>query len=120
MKDLAVNVDTGDILISAGDMQLVDNLDAVEQRIRTRLRFLAGEWFLDTRVGVPYFDDILVKNPNFPDVENILKVEILETEGVEELLSFDSSFDNAARFLSVTCNIRTVHGVLEFNDTIFV
>ena len=96
MIDLALDKDTHDLYISVNDMQLVDNLDNVEQHLKTRLLFYLQEWFLDTTAGVPYYTDVLIKNPNIPDIENILKSKILDTTNVQEILEFDSVFNNAS------------------------
>lgn len=53
----------------AGDLRLVngdfvwteDPVLEVLQRMRSRLRFFKGEWFLDLRQGVPYFQTIMQK-----------------------------------------------------------
>ena len=115
--DLALSPDTGDLLIENFDAQLVRDLDSVEQALRVRLQFFLGEWFLDTTAGIPFYEDILIKNPNIPNIESILKAEILETEDVIELLSFDTTFEN--RILAVSFKVRTEYGDTDITTSLF-
>lgn len=70
---------TDDIAIP---MRLLRGEAAIEQRIRSRIRFFAGEWFLDTRLGVPYFNQILIKNPKLPVIGAIFRKVLTSTPGV--------------------------------------
>lgn len=63
-------------------IRLVRGPLAIAQRIRSRLLFFSGEWFLDTRLGMPYFDQILIKNPRLPVVSAIFRKAVRTTPGV--------------------------------------
>lgn len=53
MKDFAL--DRRDLEIANGDFALChDEAHAIAQAISIRLKTFSGEWFLDTRVGLPY------------------------------------------------------------------
>jgi hypothetical protein len=119
MIDLALDKDTHDLYIASDDLQLVENIDQVEQSLKIRLMFFRNEWFLDTKTGVPYYTDILVKNPNIPNIENILKAIIIDTPEVQELLEFNSEFDNGARTYAVTFKVRTTYGDTEVEASLF-
>lgn len=110
MIDIALDKDTHDLYFSSSDIHVVNDLDSVEQSLKVRLLFYLREWFLDTTSGVPYYDDVLVKNPNVPDIENILKSKIIDTENVTEILEFNSEFDNSTRQLSITFKAKTSFG----------
>lgn len=118
-SDIAIDIDTGDVAIKNNDLILTSGIDMVNQKLRTRLRFFAVEWFLDTVTGMPYFQDILVKNPNINNIDNIIKTKIIETDDVTELLEYDSTFDNSLRTFSVTFKYRSTFGESVFSDTIF-
>jgi hypothetical protein len=65
-----------DIEITNGDFALCrDEVHAMAQAITIRLRTLAGEWFLDSRVGLPYLSQILGKKHS----ERLLRRLIAET-----------------------------------------
>lgn len=89
-----------------GDLEIPVRLkrgaEAIEQRLRNRLRFFLAEWFLDARLGVPYFRDVLVKNPDLDLVRSIIRRVILGTPGVASLRKFDVELDRLARRLDVT------------------
>lgn len=118
MSDLKLGAD-GDLEIKNGDLQLTKSDDAVRQHLQQRLRTFLGEWFLDLDVGVPYFQDILVKNPNINQIDGILKQKILTTPGVVELLSFTMDFDQTVRSLSIEFEYTSYSGEINFFTEIF-
>lgn len=93
-----------------GDYQLGHFLknspETVGQAVLTRLKLWAGEWFLDTTYGTPYYQDILGRYTRY-DLE--LQTVILETVGVTEIVSYSSSL-SADRQLSVYAVINTTYG----------
>lgn len=82
-------------------LEIVEGICEVEQRLRIRFRFFFGTWFLDTLLGLPWFTDILIKNPNLPIVGAILRQVALTTPGVASLAEFELSVDGVTRELSV-------------------
>lgn len=118
--DLRLDTVNTDIVLENGDLALIEDSDAVAQHIRQRLKTFYGEWFLDTSVGVPYYQDILRKNPNPDVVEQLLRNEILGTPGVIELMKFEMDFQNGARTLDVSFEARTVDGPVTFTETLGV
>ena len=114
-----INLDsTGDIELIEGSMSLNSTNFAIAQHLRSRLRTFYGEWFLDISKGVPYFEQILIKNPNPVSVDSILKKEILETDGVLELREFDLDLNPTTRELTLTFEARTITGSVEFSEVI--
>ena len=100
MKSLALN-SNHDIEIINGELVFVDDADEVAQAVKTRLLFFFSEWPWAVNEGVPWFEQIFIKNPDFTLVESVLKTEIIETEGVVELFSFDLDFDRRNRGLKI-------------------
>lgn len=100
-----------------GDYQLghgqadyhVDTPECVAQAVKTRLALLAGEWFLDLTEGTPYATHVWGKHTK-DTYDPLLRKRILQTEGVSELVSYDSTFDPQTRTLTVTAEINTVYG----------
>jgi hypothetical protein len=84
----------------------------VAQRVRSRLLFFLGEWFLDTRQGVPYFLQVFVSNPDIPLVTSLFRRVIEETPGVASLETFQVAFIRTSRVLRVTAKIRASDGSL--------
>jgi hypothetical protein len=118
MIDIKLDTTTHDLDLSTLDLQFVDGLDYIAQKLKIRLWFLLGEWFLDTTEGVPYFEEILVKTPDISKIETILKSTILETDGVTEMLIFNTTFDRALRKFTVTFTVNTIYGILERSETL--
>jgi len=110
MSDFLLDTATYDVDIDNYDFQLVSGIDEVVQQVKIRLLFFKGEWFLNTAQGLPFYDDILVKNPNIPNIDNIIKAEIVNTPNVNELLSYESEYNNTNRSLSISFEIDTIYG----------
>jgi len=116
MADLALN-EEGDLLLTDNSLAVVEGDDAIVQHLAIRLQFFLGEWFLDTRLGVPYFNQVLIKNPNLVVVRGLFRQVILTTPGVDTIEEFELDFDQAARKLTVTFTVRksTDGGLLDFS-----
>lgn len=87
-------------LDEGGNLALVRDAEAVGQHVRQRLMTHAGEWFLDTRAGVPWVRDILGKPYDAVLAEAVLKAEVLDTDGVTGISSFSVRFNREIRGLS--------------------
>lgn len=113
MPDLKLDNLTGDLAIVNGDLRLTDetNGEATAQRLRIRLRMWTGEWFLDTREGLPFREEILKKNPDMSRVEALVKTRILDTKGVAKLVSYSQTLDKANRTLTVNFRVLDASGV---------
>lgn len=69
------------LLVKGQFVLLTDENLAAAQRLECKFRQFRGEWFLDTRIGVPYYESIYVKKPNLQLVRRIFRRVIL-TEAV--------------------------------------
>lgn len=122
---MKLDPDTGDLWMSeAPDGSpiggaIVEDLDAIAQRLRTRLQMFRGTWFLNKNAGVPYYKEILgKKGAKDPSRINAVLVEaILGTPGI---FSFSGpiiyDFDNATRLLKFTFRVLTIFGNLDFSS----
>ena len=84
------NPNVGDIYMGAtGTDRLTENLtEEVQQLLLTRFRMFQGEWYLDTTVGVPYFQSILGIKQASSLVSAILRQVITTCPGVASLDNF--------------------------------
>lgn len=80
----------------------------VAQRLKIRLMTFLGEWVYNTAYGVPYWERILGKKVDKSSVDLIFQQQILLEEGVKEITSFSSTFEN--RNYSMTFQVRVVTG----------
>lgn len=119
MSDLRLNLDPaspgyGDLLVENGDLVIVDGKEAVLQHILQRLRTFLEEWFMDLTVGVPYLQEIFVKNPELSKIEALLINEILGTKGVSDLLEFSADPDTSNRQLVISFKAQTLEGIITY------
>lgn len=118
-KDIRLDVNTHDIVIGDNfDMSFVEGVEYYAQKLKVRLWFFLGEWFLDTSEGTPFFQSILIKNPDIELINTLIKARILESPGVIELKSFDSEYDNSLRKFSVTFQVQTEAGLVTISETV--
>ena len=104
----------GDLKITDNSLTLTDGLEAIRQHLQVRLQVFYGEWFLDTTVGVPWFQDILKKQPSFVVVNELLKNVILDTPGVLEILEFNFDYTASTREITLEFQALTTDGIIDF------
>ncbi len=92
--------------------------EAVAQAILTRLRLWYGEWFLDVADGMPWNEEVLGKRFKTRNPDGAIKTRILGTEGVQEIVSYSSTFDGNTRSLSVQCTVNTIYGQITINEVL--
>jgi hypothetical protein len=87
--ELVESVDADNLI--EGDLRLTNHQftftvprssTAIAQKLRNRLKFFLAEWFLDRRQGLPFYQRILVKNPNSRAIRSIFRQTILTTAGI--------------------------------------
>jgi len=104
MKDILLNPD-GDLFISeTGDIKLTDS---IPQAVRIRLKWFFGEWRFAPLFGVPYFEEILIKNPNKVRVRSIMRDEVLSVDEVIDAQNIVVAVDNPVRSAVTTIDIVT-------------
>lgn len=110
-SDIRLDPNTHDLDISQQGLRVFkENTEVVAQRIKIALLLRAGEWFADITKGVPYLQFSRNKqNKSFAD--SILISTIKEVEGVNELISFESTLNNT-RNLSVKFTVKTDSGLV--------
>lgn len=82
----------GDLQISSGQLViLTDPAECAATELRNKFLFVQGEYFLDQREGIPYFQIVFVKNPNLFVIRSVFSRIILAQSGVASLLSIDVS-----------------------------
>jgi hypothetical protein len=104
-----------DLRLVDGMIPLVEGLDAIRQDLVVSLRWFYGEWFLDRRAGLPWFEEILGHKAGVEIVERILRRAILQRPGITSIDTLVVSI-NAERERLVSFRARTVEGPLELRD----
>lgn len=99
------------LVFTNGNLTYIEDGVCVMQRVKNRLLFSKGEWFLDTDEGTPWFTSILKRNPNWSLITSLLKKRITNTDGVSTLDAFEfSDYDKTTRKLTITFSITTDYG----------
>jgi len=111
---------TGDLAIEDNDLVLLDGVDAIAQDVEVRLRFFLGEWFLDTRLGVPYYQKILGQKPRLTAVAGIFRKAILTTPGMLSITNFEIDYDGPTRALSISFRGTSIEGDFLFNKELII
>lgn len=109
-----LNTVPGDLALnSKGRMFLRPDNDLkglVDQRIRVRLQFFKGEWFLNTGAGTPWFQHIIGQK-GVPDqtIRAVLS-QVLLVEGVNSIDVLTWTIDNKTRRMSVVFALKLQDG----------
>lgn len=98
---------SGDIALNRADIVLSDS---VCQKISIRLRWFLNEWKFNKNAGVPYYEEIFVKQYDIENVKQLLEEEILSVDEVDEISSLEASVDIENRALSVSCSVVLTDG----------
>jgi len=100
------------------DFQLTSSLSRyVSQKLRIRLSFFRGEWYLNINKGIPYFESVFVKNPNISFIEDLIILEINTCPGVEELLNLNLEVEKSTRELIINFTVKLEDGEI-LNGTV--
>jgi hypothetical protein len=117
--DLLLDDTRWDLVMSDTDLRIVTGADAIRQHLCQRLKTFMAEWFLDLRIGVPYFQHVMTKNPDPVVIDSAFKSEIINTPGIVELLSFDLRIDAGTRRLQLVFKAAADDGaVISFNEVL--
>lgn len=103
---------TGDLDLSTGNLRLETNVAQVTAwKLSNLFGMFKGEWFLDQRVGVPYFQYVMVSNPNLRLIGNIFTQVALAAPGVASVSDVSLNFTPRNRTLDVEIAAQTNEGV---------
>lgn len=104
MSDVALNGDH-DLNIDDAELALVRDDEgepqAIAQEHRIALQFHRGEWFLNVLCGIPYREQVLIKNPSLAMLNVLFTRAILSIPGTVELKELALNFDEVQRPLRV-------------------
>ena len=111
MPDLKLN-DSHDLSFVDGDFQITTTeSESLAQRLLVKLYTFQGEWFLNTNLGVPYYQSILGKGRAKETIDNIFKQKILEEPEVIQVQTFESTLDTQNRIYSLTFQVKSENGI---------
>lgn len=127
MSDISLDLVKGssgyyDYLVIDNDLALTSDAqaggsDPVQQDILQAMRTFLNEWYLDNTLGMPWFQQILVKNPDLSSIDGLFINLILGRRGVEQLLSYDFSPNFLTRVLQDTFKVQRTKGTVDYSGT---
>lgn len=115
--DFKISPITHDLVFENRDLAFVTGIDYYRQKISIVLQFFFGEWYLDTTLGIKFFEVILIKSPDETLVNNLIKAAILEVDGMLQILEYDSIFNKATRTFSITGKVLTDAGAFTLDES---
>jgi len=120
MSGFALNKEN-DLYFTNGKLAFINGTNTdqeILQRIRVRLRFFQGEWYLNINHGIPYLNNILgTKQININIIDNFFRDAILDVEGVASIIDSVIDFKAAQRELSYTFTAVSINNT-RINDTL--
>ena len=121
MRALRLDPITGDLDVSNGTLHMTSRQEAIAQKLRMGLRTFLGEWFLDVRTGMPYYQNILIKNPNSTSIQDLFKKAILSCDGVSSVDTISAEFNKATRKMTIKFTAKIDDGSeIPFRDSFVI
>ncbi len=100
----------GDVDISQGLRFTSDLKTYVAQRLDENMSFFLREWFLDQRLGLPYFEAVIGQKPDFPLLDSLYRQAARLTVGVASVPNMQIAFDRRERRASVRFSVTLKDG----------
>ena len=114
-----IQITDRDLVVTSGDLVVIDEGERVAQAVEMRIQALRGEWFLDRTFGLPYFESVLgEKMIPGEDFDAVVKATILEVDGVNRIISFESSLDHSNRIYEVEFVADTIYGPITYEGVV--
>lgn len=109
--DFALDPKTHDLYFENGRLATVNGPELFCQQLRIRLNRQLGEWMWDTSRGIPYREEVLVRNPDLGVISAHFKSTILGTPKALRLEYFDISV--AGQQLNIEFEVVTEYGPIQ-------
>ena len=113
MRDLIIDIKgNGDLVKEMYDLKLTEtDGEFLEQKLWIKFKTFLGELWLNIEKGIPYFEAILVKNPDLVFIATIFKEQIQEEPLIDEILNFDIiEFDSVHRKITFSWKAKMLSG----------
>lgn len=111
MNDLELDLESHDLVIDNGDLNLLNKEQRVaQQSLKINLLFFKGEWFVDLEYGVPYFQSILRKGVSKNLVDSIIQQTIRQSYNIDSITDFKSEIINKEEYVITIFEATTTSG----------
>lgn len=120
MATLELDPLTNDLVFENGSLSTISGDEEIRQKVEFVLRTQLGEWSFDTAFGVPYLEEILIKDFDLDQIKARLTAILAAVEGVTEVTELTLTLDEGDRILRVNGRVDTRGGRAEFATEIGV
>ena len=104
---------SGDLDLSTGNLAIVQDIPTVTaQKLNNLFKFFLGEYFADSRLGVPYFQFVLVRNPDLNVIRRIFQNVIQSVPEVTQILDAQVTYVSRTRQASAVFRIQVDGGAI--------
>ena len=110
MKTLAFDPKIVMLLNSKNQIILQSDLDALVNKVKQRLNFFLGEWFINTDVGIAYFQEILRQPVDPALIVTIINSDLLQEIDILSIEGVSIEFDKEGGAFTYSATIVTVYG----------
>ncbi len=100
----------GDVDLSKGLRFTPDLRTYVAQRLDENMSFFLGEYFLDQRLGMPYYEAIIGQKPDFSLLDTLYRQAARNTAGVAAVPNMQIGFDRTRRAAAVRFSVTLKDG----------
>lgn len=99
-------------LDALGNIKIIEGIESLKENLDQRFQLFYGKYFMNTKAGVKYFEEIL-KKPVDPDLAtSVLNAEVLKEPEVTNIKNVVAGLDRETREFSYSVEIES-----EFGDT---
>lgn len=110
-RDLQLDSD-GDLMLTAGDLSLVQGEDAIAQECRVALGLWAGEFPFDTEVGTKWQNLLSVKGITDAEIAAEVRRVLFGCAGVVSIDNVAIARNTTARTAAITATVRADTGAV--------
>lgn len=107
-KDFLLGDDNG-LKIVDYDFYLTTPEQYIRQKLKIVLSTFKGEWFLNTEIGMPFYQEMLGKNNAISKIESIFIRAIKSIPEVAKILYIDVNQDKQTRTISVSFAVTDIN-----------
>jgi len=113
MIDLKLDPTTHDLVIENFTFATTVRIeDEIVQRLKVKLLWFKNEWIHNINFGIPYFEEVFIKGVDLNNLDDLFRTQISNEDGVQDLITYSSSFNQTTRQLTINAKVITDSGVI--------
>lgn len=95
------------VVLEGGKLKLTDSrATSLAQRLSNRLQTFFGSWFLNTLLGIDYFNKVFEKTVTKASIDVVFQTEIYKDPRVEKIEGFHSKLENNTYTMSFSAKAK--------------